>query len=116
MLASVGGARLDFLPGYRVAGWRRRRGQDHAFLSENAGHFVEDLVEWLVPSISAKEAASSSIREMLSGVVLFGGLSKALSFLPSLGLFRFRKSGLSSALDGFKEWARIFSFLVSCAG
>ena len=63
-----------------------------------------------MPSISAKEAASSSIAGDASGVGLFGGLAKALSFLPALGLLRIGKGGLSSAFDGLKQLGADFLF------
>ena len=55
-------------PGYRVAGWRRRRGLDPRLPLPECGHFIKDCLDLAVPSISAKEAARSSMREILSAV------------------------------------------------
>jgi hypothetical protein len=44
-----------------------------------------------------------------SGVGLLCGLTKALSFLPALGLLRIGNGGLSSAFNGLKQLGADFS-------
>ena len=82
----------------------------HAFLCENAGHFIKDLAG---PggALDLGEGSGQFINAGdASGVGLLGGLAKALSFLPALGLLRIGKGGLSSAFDGLKQLGADFLF------
>ena len=103
LLAGGGGAGLHFLQDAGTLGGGVGEGLIHAFLCENAGHFIEDLCgpagtldlgEGSGQFIDAGEAA---------GIGLFGGLAKALAFLPALGLFRLGEGRLVGALGGFEQ-------------
>ena len=79
------------------------KGGIHAFLRENAGHFIKDLAG-PAGTLYLGEGSGQFINPGdASGVGLFGGLPKALSFLPALGLLRIGEGGLSSAFDGRKQ-------------
>ena len=82
----------------------------HAFLCENASHFIKDLAG-LGGALHLSEGSGQFINAGdASGVGLLGGLAKALSFLPALGLLRIGKGGLSSAFHGLKQLGADFLF------
>jgi len=63
---------------------------------------LKTALDLAVPSIAAKDAASSSMGTGF-GIGLFGGSAKPLSFLPALGLLRLGESGLTGTFIGFEE-------------
>src|SRR5271166_3725223 len=75
----------------------------HAFLCEDAGHFIEDL-SGPAGALDLGEGSGQFIDAgEASGTGLLCGLTQALAFFPALGLFRLGEVGLVGALDGFQE-------------
>ncbi len=110
LLSSVVCSRLDFLHDTGSLGGGVGEGLIHAFLGENAGHFIKDVAG---PG-RALDLGEGSGQFLNLGrcfrVRLFGGLSKALSFFPTLGLLRIGKGGLSSAFDRLNQLGADFLF------
>jgi hypothetical protein len=103
LLAGGGGAGLHFLQDAGSLGGDVFEGFIHAFLCENAGHFIEDP-GGLACALNLGEGSGQFINAGdASGVGLFGRFAEALSFLPAIGLFRLGKGGQSSAVDGLKQ-------------
>ena len=112
ILAGSGGAGLHFLHDTGSLGGDVGEGLIYAFFCENAGHFIKDLAG-AGGTLDLGEGSGQLINAGdPSGVSLLGGLAKALSFLPALGLLRIGKGGLPSAFDGLKQLGTDFSFVM----
>ena len=108
LLAGGGGAGLHFLQDTGSLGGDVGEGLIHAFLCENAGHFIKDL--WTGGTLDLGEGSGQFIDAgEASGIGLLGGLAKALSFLPALGLLRIGEGGLVECVRRTQATGRGFS-------